>query len=203
MTTEEITNFTRLRFLIAHHVGEDRFLFPFMAEASGDASITQQESEEHQRLEKTINFIKTKLKNIDSNADNKTTEEAVAEIQSKFREIVEVLVGESGHLKREETKFTAQNMRSWGISEKKLREVNSQLHAIIPDYLDKMEGLIFIIYHLNDEEKLFWDERIPCIVTKFKFPSKANQRKSMWSLAPYCRNNGREESKAKCTWHQG
>lgn len=184
------------RFLIAHHVGEDKFVFPFMAASSGENTLIEKEIEEHLELEVTIDNIKRAIRS--ARQDQLAKDEAVAYVQGQFEGIGAVLLGESGHLNREEMKFSAAHMRSWGISENSLRVVSEQLHSVIPDYLDRMDGLIFIMCHLTDKEKLFWDERIPCIVTKFKFPRRAKKNNRLWALAPYCRTSAGGE----CAWYQ-
>ena len=147
----------------------------------------------------TIINVNKLIKDVQMKVNQQERQGIADEIKQHFINIGEVLMGEEGHLKREENKFTVENFKKWNITEQSLHIMNDDMHAIIPQYMNKMEGLIFIIYHLNDDEKAFWDERIPCIVTKISFPNKANERLGMWSLAPYQRLN---KTSDKCTWYQ-
>ena len=177
-------------FLFAHHVGEDKYTFPFVTETSHENSIMQREAKEHLDLEVLLNSL---MKSIDDSESSH--KDRVSAIHKDFKSIGDVLLGESGHLAREDLIFTTEHFRQW-TDEKTLRAVSDNLHSVIPQYMDKMDGLIFIIYHLSDEEKMFWDERIPYIVTNFFFPRRAGMAPGVWKLASHCRTQNNN-----CTWY--
>lgn len=152
----------------------------------------KQEIGEHLQLESTLAEIASLL----VKSDKSSTERAKG-IISNFKVISGVLFGEKGHLKREEEVCTVENLRKW-TTEVDLRKLNDDLHKVIPEFIDKMDGLIFIIYHLSDEQKMFWDERLPLIVTWFLFPARANKNIKVWTFAPHRRLT----SAGKLAWTQ-
>ena len=67
-----------------------------------------------------------------------------------------------------------------------LRKLNTDIHDIISEFIDRKLSLVFIIYHLEAEEKLFFDERLPYILKNFMFPRWARKCNSgVWSFSSY------------------
>lgn len=164
------------KFLLIHHQQEDDYIFPFLRKIAGP-NFMKIEGDEHKELHECLEEIQSfvKVKNL---------AKAVERVQVLYRMFCEN--PETNHLAREENAMTQVLYRE-NFSEQQVKELNKNIHEAITQYMDRMEALVFMIYHLNDAEKLFFDERLPCIVTRSKFPKKANEKAALWRLTPFPR----------------
>lgn len=165
------------RFLLIHHQQEDDHIFPFLRNKIGDPNFMKVEGEEHCELHKC-------LEEIDLAVKEKNLVNANIKMQVLYKMFCENV--DTNHLAREEHAMTDALYRTH-FSEQQVKDLNTDIHVAIEKHMDRMEALVFMIYHLNDEEKMFFDERLPCIVTKSKFPKKANEKAALWRLTPFPR----------------
>eukprot|EP00735_Rhodelphis_limneticus_P011253 TRINITY_DN4332_c0_g1::TRINITY_DN4332_c0_g1_i1::g.21245::m.21245 TRINITY_DN4332_c0_g1::TRINITY_DN4332_c0_g1_i1::g.21245 ORF type:complete len:257 (-),score=33.04,Hemerythrin/PF01814.18/2.6e-10,Hemerythrin/PF01814.18/0.0025 TRINITY_DN4332_c0_g1_i1:251-985(-) len=168
------------QFVLLHHTQEDDFIFPFVRKATRNPDAMHNEGNFHLLVAQALEDLKN------ANGD-----------RTKIRELWESLLpGLVDHLRDEESIMTDALFRQY-CTEKELQNLNKQIHKIIDRYMHNGEALVFIIYHLDNKEKMFFDERIPCIVTRFMFPKwAAKAPKEVWSLAPYSRT----DSKGNYAW---
>jgi len=53
--------------------------------------------------------------------------------------------------------------------------MHDEAHNIIVDYMDKKTNLVFMIYHMTDGEKQFFDKRLNFFVRWWLFPQWAKK----------------------------
>ena len=145
-----------------HHTQEDDFIFKFMRARLNDPNFLTTESSEHEVLHRMLENLAVAV----TKKDLSGARLILGEIHKMFCESLD-----SNHLAREEAVLTSDLLRR-NCTQEEIKKLSDDIHGIIPTYMDKTKALVFMIYHLNDTEKAFFDERLPCILTKFIFPKK-------------------------------
>ena len=174
------------RFLVTHHHQEDRFIFPEARDKSGNAKLLEREEKEHAELGPLLEELAGLCaKAVGSKSD------VVEEVDTTIRQVKTCVgrIGEilEGHLAREEACLTeAFYGAHWDAMG--LRALSTKIHDLIPEFMEKNISLVYLVYHLTDEEKVFFDTRLPWILRSILIPRWASRCDlEVWSFAPHPR----------------
>mmetsp|Transcript_11794 Transcript_11794/g.26847 ORF Transcript_11794/g.26847 Transcript_11794/m.26847 type:complete len:257 (-) Transcript_11794:291-1061(-) len=170
------------QFLEVHHKQEDEVIFA-RSEERAKATLFAEESKEHQALVETLARIEE--------LEHKGGVDSLAEMGTIAQKLVEIMEGDAGHLNREEKILTGEFFREH-FAEKEVKQMSKDIHDMISrEGMDRGVSLVFMIYHLTDEEKVFFDERMPCIMRRFIFPRFAKRESThVWGFASNPRWSG-------------
>lgn len=197
-----------LEFLTVHHQQEDLHTFKEASKRSDKTcDIIKTFSDDHEKLSALTNELKdlisinlkkskrTSLNKVKPNHLKKNDDEeeddtnndflpVVHKIKHAFDQLSSLLIP---HMEREDEFFDVKFFRKhW--TEEDLRALHSKEHDLIPQFMDQKQALIFMLYHLTDEEKTFFDERLPWIMKSWLFPRWAQVEGSdVWSFATHAR----------------
>ncbi|EER06404.1 hypothetical protein Pmar_PMAR006215 [Perkinsus marinus ATCC 50983] len=164
------------KFLLVHHLQEDKQVFPFYRKHLKEPSALKEEEHDHEEVSKLLDEMAEDLK-LDK----------LAEAQKICGTIADMMCDPvNGHLAREERILTPEAFREHS-STKDVRELSTAVHAMIQDYMDKTESFVFMIYNMNDEEKAFFDERMPWKLTYWTVPRAANKKAQVFAHCAYPR----------------
>ncbi|KAJ1491847.1 hypothetical protein T484DRAFT_1773273 [Baffinella frigidus] len=165
-----------LEFLQVHHNQEDRFVFPQARRVSNNHNLLTGEENEHKIVDDIIKWWHAVCQTVGEGAA-RLTQAVVVEATKKFAALQKVMCARGGHLEREERLLTADFWRESAMTELELRDLNTDMHRIIGP------ALAFFVMNLSDEEKKFFDERVPYPVRKWVFPTYCEEIKK---ALPFC-----------------
>ncbi|EER19819.1 hypothetical protein Pmar_PMAR018433 [Perkinsus marinus ATCC 50983] len=174
------------KFLLVHHLQEDEQIFPFYRKHLKEPSALEQEGHDHEEVSKLLDNLEKDLKKNKLDEAQKTC----GTIAGMMCDLV------NGHLAREERILVPEAFREHA-TQKEVRDLSARVHDMIQDNMDRTESLVFMIYNMNDEEKAFFDERMPWILTYWIFPRAANKKVEVFGHCAYPRYS----SPGKLAWY--
>eukprot|EP00238_Polyblepharides_amylifera_P014383 CAMPEP_0196589408 /NCGR_PEP_ID=MMETSP1081-20130531/63457_1 /TAXON_ID=36882 /ORGANISM="Pyramimonas amylifera, Strain CCMP720" /LENGTH=275 /DNA_ID=CAMNT_0041912195 /DNA_START=109 /DNA_END=936 /DNA_ORIENTATION=+ len=172
-------------FLDIHHFQEDLYIFKEASNRSANTALFQQETEEHQALEGGLATLKTLCEGAAAGGDVENV--SIQKIHEICDAILKTMSGPEGHLAREEAILNVEFYRKY-YTEAETKKLSQDIHKIITEHMHRGLSLVFMIFHLEDGEKAFFDERLPWFLKTFLFPRWAGKRSAdVWKFASHPR----------------
>ena len=189
-----------IQFLSLHHKQEDKFIFPKFQSLSSDFKneIDRTLDKDHKAIEDLLNQAIDILKA--QNDDNEAEKESITlERSNQLKDIAnQIKTVMPNHLGIEEKYITEKFLRD-KLDLNEVYEVHNQTHDMIDtdndivdggERMDRKTSLVFLLYHLTDEERQFFDDRLPFFLKWWLFPRWANvEGLDVFIHAPHCRKD--------------
>ena len=189
-----------VQFLSLHHKQEDKFIFPKFQSISTDfkKEINETLDKDHKSIEELLKKAIDILKNQNSDGTD-SKEDITMERSNQLKHIAnQIKTLMPNHLGIEEKYITEQFLRD-NLDLSEVYDVHNQTHDMIDtdndivdggERMDRKTSLVFLLYHLTDEERRFFDDRLPFFLKWWLFPRWANvEGLDVFIHAPYCRKD--------------
>ena len=189
-----------IQFLSLHHKQEDKFIFPKFQNLSSDFKneIDTTLDKDHKTIEVLLNQAIDILK-AQSDDDGANKESYSLERSNHLKDIAkQIQTLMPNHLVIEEKHITEKFLRD-NLELSEVYEVHNLTHDMIDtdndivdggERMDRKTSLVFLLYHLTDEERQFFDERLPFFLKWWLFPRWANlEGLDVFVHAPHCRKD--------------
>ena len=187
-----------IQFLSLHHKQEDKFIFPKFQSISSEfkEEVVNSLAKDHGAIELLLQEGIIILK-AESNGDEVNEKDSTRERSKRLRDIAgQIQTLMPNHLSLEE-KLITENFLREHLQLSEVYELHNLTHDMIDsdnviveggERMDRKTSLVFLLYHLTEEERQFFDERLPFFLKWWLFPRWANVEGSEVFLhAPYCR----------------
>ena len=191
-----------IQFLSLHHQQEDKFIFPEFGNISHEFKneVEGKLHADHEKIEvllkEGINILKAQSK--DDNGDV-TCGNTVIERSNRLKDISsQIQLMMPKHLGTEE-KYITENFLRENLNLSEVYDLHYATHDMIDTDNDIVDGdermnrktsLVFLLYHLTEEERCFFDDRLPFFLKWWMFPRWASyEGPEVFMHAPYCRKD--------------
>ena len=191
-----------IQFLSLHHRQEDKFIFPKFEKISPEFKneVEGKLHADHGKidvlLKEGINILKAQSNDDDGVV---TSENTVIESSNRLKDIARQIQSMMpNHLGTEE-KYITENFLRENLTLSEVYDLHYATHDMIDTDNDIVDGgermnrktsLVFLLYHLTEEERCFFDDRLPFFLKWWMFPRWAcYEGPEVFLHAPYCRKD--------------
>jgi hypothetical protein len=191
-----------LQFLSLHHKQEDKFIFPKFENISPELKneIESKLNADHEEIElllkEGIDILKAQSKDDNGVVTRGNT---VIERSTRLKDIaIQIQSMMPNHLGTEEKYITEKFLRE-NLKLSEVYDLHYATHDMIDtdndivdsgERMDRKTSLVFLLYHLTEEERCFFDDRLPFFLKWWMFPRWAYyEGPEVFLNAPYCRKD--------------
>ena len=191
-----------IQFLSLHHKQEDKHIFPKFGEIHCEfkGEIDTKLNKDHEEIEILLKEAITILET-QSNAGDTNEKSSIIERSNRLKDIARRIQSiMPNHLGLEEKYITETFLREH-LTLSEVYELHNLTHDMIDtdndivdggERMDRKTSLVFLLYHLTEEEREFFNQKLPFFLKRWLIPKWAKvEGSAVFSHAPFCRTDSK------------